>query len=65
MSSARKSNARMVAVESGDENAGDWVTEKRNVYEDYRRLLGEDPPEIGDVSLMTDTDNTGGEATAY
>jgi hypothetical protein len=55
----------MVAVESGDENAGDWVTEKRNVYEDYRRLLGEDPPEIGDVSLMTDTDNTGGEATAY
>jgi hypothetical protein len=55
----------MVAVESGDENAGTWVTEERNVYEDYRRLFGEDPPDIGAVALMTDTDNTGGEATAY
>ena len=55
----------MVAVESGDENAGSWVTEKRNVYEDYRKLFGEEPPEIGAVALMTDSDNTGGEATAY
>ncbi|MGA7104383.1 MAG: DUF3047 domain-containing protein [Candidatus Deferrimicrobiaceae bacterium] len=58
-------NAMMIAVESGDENAGSWVTEERNVYEDYRRLFGEEPPEIGAVALMTDTDNTGGEATAY
>jgi len=62
---AFSSNAMMVAVESGDENAGRWVTEERNVYEDYRKLFGEDPPEIGAVALMTDTDNTGGEATAY
>jgi hypothetical protein len=55
----------MVAVESGDEKAGTWVTEERNVYEDYRRLFGEEPPMIGAVALMTDTDNTGGEATAY
>jgi hypothetical protein len=59
------SNAMMVAVESGDENAGTWVTEERNVYEDYRTLFGEDPPEIGAVALMTDTDNTGGKAVAY
>jgi hypothetical protein len=62
---AYTTNAMMVAVESGDENAGTWVTEERNVYEDYRRLFGEEPPEIGAVALMTDTDNTGGEATAY
>lgn len=58
-------NAMMVAVESGDEKAGTWVAEERNVYEDYRRLFGEDPPAIGAVALMTDTDNTGGEAEAY
>ena len=62
---AFNANSMMVAVESGDENAGRWVTEERNVYEDYRRLFGEEPPEIGGVALMTDTDNTGGEATAY
>ncbi len=59
------SNAMMVAVESGDEKTGTWVAEERNVYEDYRTLFGEDPPAIGAVALMTDTDNTGGEATAY
>jgi len=62
---AYTANAMMVAVESGDGKAGTWVTEERNVYEDYRRLFGEEPPEIGAVALMTDTDNTGGEATAY
>ena len=62
---AYTANAMMVAVESGNEKAGMWVTEERNVYEDYRRLFGEEPPEIGAVALMTDTDNTGGEATAY
>lgn len=59
------SNAMMVAVESGDGKAGTWVAEERNVYEDYRALFGEDPPAIGAVALMTDTDNTGGEAVAY
>jgi hypothetical protein len=59
------SNAMMVAVESGDEKAGAWVAEERNVVEDYRMLFGEDPPAIGAVALMTDTDNTGGETVAY
>ena len=45
--------------------AGIWVTEERNVYEDYRARFGEDPSAIGAVALMTDTDNTGGEAEAY
>jgi hypothetical protein len=54
-----------VAVESGNGRADTWVTEERNVYEDYRRFLGEDPPAIGAVALMTDTDNTGEETVAY
>jgi hypothetical protein len=55
----------MVAVEPGDEKSGTWVTEERNVYEDYRKFFEEDPPEIGAVALMTDTNNTRGETTAY
>ncbi len=59
------SNAVMVAVESGEGKAGAWVSEERNIYEDYRKIFGEAPPAIGAVALMTDTDNTGGEAVAY
>lgn len=62
---AFSANAMMVAVESGDERAKTWVNETRNVLEDYRTLFGEEPPEIGAVAVMTDTDNTGGEAVAY
>jgi len=58
-------NAIMLAVESGGANAGRWMTERRNVYEDYRRLFGEEPPRVGAIAVMTDTDNTGAEATAY
>jgi len=58
-------NAVMVAVESGDGNAERWVNEERNLVEDYRRAFGEDPPEIGAVAIMTDTDNTGEEAVAW
>ena len=58
-------NAVMVAVESGDGNAGRWIDEERNLAEDYRRAFGEDPPRIGAVAIMTDTDNTGEDAVAW
>lgn len=59
------SRALIVAVESGDEKAGQWVNEERNIYEDYRILFGEEPPMLGAVAIMTDTDDTRDEATAY
>ena len=55
----------MVAVRSGTTDAGTWRTERRNVLEDYRAAFGEDPPPVNGVAIMTDTDNTEGEATAY
>jgi len=57
--------AKMVVVESGNEKAMQWVCEEHNLYEDYKRLFGEEPPVFSGVAVMTDTDNTGGEATAY
>lgn len=58
-------NVMMVAVESGAELAGTWRSEQRNIREDYLRLFGEEPPKAGGVALMTDSDNTGGEAVAW
>lgn len=59
------SNAMIVAVESGTEKVGEWMTERRNVLEDYRRLFGAEPPLVGGIAIMTDTDNTGASAEAW
>lgn len=56
---------KMIVVESGTAGLNQWMTEERNVYEDYKKAFGEEPPMISGVAIMTDTDNTGESATAY
>ena len=58
-------NALMVAVESGSSLVGRWVEERRNIVEDYRKYFGKDPPKVGAIAIMTDTDNTGENAIAW
>jgi hypothetical protein len=55
----------MIVVESGSEKLSQWMTEERNLYEDYKKSFGEEPPMISGVAIMTDTDNTGESAIAY
>jgi len=58
-------NSVMMAVQSGDEKVGQWVRERQNVYEDYWRIFGEEPPPVGAIAIMTDGDDTGGHALAW
>jgi hypothetical protein len=58
-------NAMMIAVESGADKVGQWVTIKRNIVEDFRKAFGQDPPRVGAIAIMTDTDNTGESAIAW
>ncbi len=58
-------NVIMVAVDSGQEYAGQWVTQKRNVLEDLKTLHGIDKTHIDAVAIMTDTDNSNRSAIAY
>ncbi len=55
----------MIVVESGPAKRDIWITEERNVYEDYKQAFGQEPPMISGVAIMTDTDNTGESAVAY
>jgi len=55
----------MIVVESGTGKINQWVTQKRNLPEDYRNAFQTDPPMISGVAIMTDTDNTGESVTAY
>lgn len=62
---AYAANARMIAVESGNYLAGQWLTEQRDLVLDYRTQFGTDPPEAEAIAIMTDTDNTGAAAEAW
>lgn len=55
----------MLAARSGDEEAGQWRSEERDLLADYRRLFGEEPPPLSGIALMTDADDTGGSARAW
>lgn len=58
-------NAMMIAVESGRKKVGEWVACRRNIVADYRRAFGTDPPKKAVIAIMTDTDNTNGQASAW
>ncbi|HKP87383.1 MAG TPA: DUF3047 domain-containing protein [Blastocatellia bacterium] len=56
---------RVVAVESGPEKAGRWISYERNVFEDFKKAFGKEPKQILGVALMSDTDNTNQAVVAY
>jgi hypothetical protein len=45
---------RHIVVESGERRLDQWVSMRRNVLEDYRRVFGEEPGDIVAVGIMTD-----------
>ena len=51
-------NIKLIVVESGRQNLGQWVFEERNIYEDYKQAFGRGPGAVGAIAVMTDTDNT-------
>lgn len=59
------SRIRMIVAESGANGLGEWREVTRNLYEDYKRAFGEEPPRVRSVGIMTDSDNTGTSAEAY
>ena len=55
----------MVAVNSGSDQAGQWVWVERDIVADYRKAFGEDPPALTGIAIMSDSDNTGETASAW
>jgi hypothetical protein len=55
-----------VVVRSGETELGKWLTESRNVCQDYKKIFGEDPDEkIEALSIGIDSDDTRSRAEAY
>lgn len=55
----------MLALRGPEAALNVWHTEKRNVRADLQKLFGEDIHFIDAVALMTDTDNSHGQASAF
>lgn len=52
------SNVRIVVVESGAANLGAWRRYTRDVRGDYQALFGHNPPRIGAIALMIDSNDS-------
>jgi len=59
------SKSKVIVLQAGPERLNEWVAEKRNVYEDYKRLFKKEPPKVGGVSLYINTQHTQGVGEAF
>jgi hypothetical protein len=51
-------NVKAIVVESGDGQIGHWLTEKRNVVEDFRALFGETPVRAVAIRMQINSQHT-------
>ena len=58
------SKTKIVVLQNHSSPSGTWMSEKVNVYEDYKRLFGEKPEHVQAIGLMSDSDNTQSRAEA-
>lgn len=59
--------SRSIVLQAGTQKLGQWLRERRNIVEDYRRAFGGDPPSdtLEMIVLWTDNDQTGDPVEAY
>lgn len=62
---ASSGSHRMIAVETGKDQVGQWRTYQRNIREDFKNQFGEDVTHAQAIAVMTDTDDTRQSAAAY
>ena len=65
ITNAHTSRIKMIVVDSGWDNLGQWHKHQRDLAADYRRAYGEAPGEVIGIALLTDTDNTKSETRAF
>jgi len=56
---------KLMVVEGGEAKLKRWLTYRKNLYEDFKKLYGEEPRRLVFVGILNDTDQTGQEAVSY
>jgi hypothetical protein len=52
------SKMKYFVLQSGSVKLNQWISETRNVYEDYQKLFKEEPPHLGGVVLYINTQHS-------
>jgi hypothetical protein len=63
--SQKTTTVTYVVLRSGSRELGKWITERRNVVEDFRRIYGEAPDNPTVLSLSIDSDDTHSSADSF
>ncbi len=58
-------HVKVVVVRSGPAGMGTWITETRNVYEDFKKLFGDEPLPVSGMRLQINSQHTGTSAESY
>ena len=56
---------RYVVLQSGAAKLNQWISETRNVYEDYKKLFRENPPTVGALLLYINSQHTRSSAECF
>jgi hypothetical protein len=56
---------KLVVVRSGMAQAGTWMSERRNVYRDYEKFFGSEPPPVYAMRLQINSQHTETSAESY
>ncbi|MBU3603755.1 DUF3047 domain-containing protein [Polynucleobacter sp. AP-Kaivos-20-H2] len=65
ITNAHTARIKMIVVDSGWDDLGQWHKHQRDLAADYKRAYGEAPGEVIGIALLTDTDNTKSETRAF
>ena len=58
------SKTMILVIESGGKDLNKWISEERNLLDDYQKAFGSMPPAARGIAIMTDSDNTHSSAIA-
>lgn len=59
------SKMKYIVLQSGRAKLNQWISEVRDVYEDYKKLFQEEPPTLGGVVLYINTQHTKSSAEIF
>ncbi len=63
--SQKTGTVTFVVMRSGPQDLGKWLTERRNVAEDYVKIFGESPDDPGAITISIDSNDTRSMAESF
>ena len=60
-----REDVRVIVLQAGPARLGRWVSERRSLLEDYRKLFREDPPTLEGVAVQSNSQHTESSGAGY